>query len=191
MIGNICSESGDIIGRVEFVFEGECEGIKEGFFVELSGCIVGKDGKVYILLGDVVGCLIFGDVKNFVGCFVDDDGEIVDVNGNVFGKVECWEEFEVEKKKGFMVGMIVFKDGNVCDQGGEIVGKFVSGDVMVCVGKEVDDDGDVFNFKGQIVGYVVFIEDVFEEFKEEEIFEEKEKCEQVEKDKKFVNQFGY
>src|SRR5687768_16711626 len=87
-IGNIRSESGDIIGRAELVPEGEREGIKEGPFAELSGCTVGKDGKVYTPSGDVVGRLTSGDAKNLAGRPVDDDGEIVDANGNVLGKAE-------------------------------------------------------------------------------------------------------
>jgi len=171
--------------------EGEREGVKEGPFAELSGCTVGKDGKVYTPAGDVVGRLTSGDAKTLAGRPVDDDGEIVDANGNVLGKAERWEEPEEEKKKGPMAGMTVSKDGNVRDQGGEIVGKLVSGDAMVCAGKEVDDDGDVLNSKGQTVGHVVLIEDVPEEPKEEETPEEKEKREQAEKDKKLANQLGY
>jgi len=189
--GNIRSESGDILGKAELVPEGEREGVKEGPFAELSGCTVGKDGKVYTPAGDVVGRLTSGDAKTLAGRPVDDDGEIVDANGNVLGKAERWEEPEEEKKKGPMAGLTVSKDGNVRDQGGEIVGKLVSGDAMVCAGKEVDDDGDVLNSKGQTVGHVVLIEDVPEEPKEEETPEEKEKREQAEKDKKLANQLGY
>lgn len=174
--GNILSESGDVLGKVELVSEGEREGFKEGLFVELEGCMVVKDGIVVMFLGDIVGRLVKGEGKVLFGRVVDEDGDVLDKNGNVIGKVECWEFEEVQKFKNFMLGCKVNKEGNVVDGDGNFIGKLIFGDFQVCLGKEIDDDGDVVDQKGIVIGYCLFFEGIFE-VKDEEIFEQKEKCE--------------
>jgi hypothetical protein len=205
--GNIRSESGDIIGKAELVSEGEREGLKEGPFAELQGCTVSKDGKVVTPAGDVVGRLTSGDPKVLFGRAVDDDGEILDRNGNVIGKAERWEEPVVEKKQNPLAGRKVNREGNVNDDEGNVIGKLTSGDLLVCSGKEVDQDGDVINQKGQTVGHVTLLEDLPpepepepeepEETPEEKLkreqaeAEEAKKKEQAEKDKKLASQLAY
>ncbi|KAF4466434.1 hypothetical protein FALBO_6700 [Fusarium albosuccineum] len=204
--GNIRSESGDIIGKAELVTEGEREGIKEGPFAELQGCTVAKDGKIVTPAGDVVGRLTSGDPKILFGRGVDDDGEILDKNGNVIGKAERWEEEVVEKKKNPLAGRRVNREGNVNDEDGNIIGKLTSGDLLACSGKEIDNDGDVINEKGQTVGHVTLLEDIPQEEEEEpepeETPEEKLRREQAEaeeakqkeeaeKNKKLASQLAY
>ncbi|KAK2666827.1 Protein of unknown function DUF3659 [Fusarium oxysporum f. sp. vasinfectum] len=152
--GNIRSESGDIIGKAELVSEGERGGQKQGPFAELKNCTVAKDGKVVNAAGETVGRLISGDAKALVGRSVDDDGEILDKNGNVIGKAERWEEPEKEKKHNPLAGRRVNREGNVVDQDGNIIGKLTSGELLDCAGKEVDEDGDVFNQKGTVIGHL-------------------------------------
>ncbi|CAM1510612.1 Fc.00g009470.m01.CDS01 [Cosmosporella sp. VM-42] len=197
--GNVRSESGDIIGKAELVGEGEREGTKEGPFAELQGCTVAKDGKVVTPSGDVVGRLTSGDPKVLFGRAVDDDGEILDKNGNSIGKAERWEEPEVEKKKDFLAGRKVNREGNVLDDEGNVVGKLTSGELLVCSGKEVDDDGDVVNQKGQTIGHVTRLEDIPPEPEVEEpepepegeTDEEKQKRELAENDAKLAGQLSY
>ncbi|KAK7571275.1 hypothetical protein V3481_018493 [Fusarium oxysporum f. sp. vasinfectum] len=203
--GNIRSESGDIIGKAELVSEGERGGQKQGPFAELKNCTVAKDGKVVNAAGETVGRLISGDAKALVGRSVDDDGEILDKNGNVIGKAERWEEPEKEKKHNPLAGRRVNREGNVVDQDGNIIGKLTSGELLDCAGKEVDEDGDVFNQKGTVIGHVSLIEDIpptpepepegeteEERIKREEAeAEEKKKAEAAEKDKKLAQQLVY
>jgi hypothetical protein len=206
--GNIRSESGDIIGKAELVTEGEREGLKEGPFAELQGCTVAKDGKIVTPAGDVVGRLTSGDPKVLFGRGVDDDGEILDKNGNVIGKAERWEEPEVEKKQNPLAGRKVNREGNVNDAEGNIIGKLTSGDLLACAGKEIDQDGDVINSKGETVGHVSLLEDIppepepeveeepgeteEERLKREQAeAEEAKKQEQAEKDKKLAGQLAY
>ncbi|RMJ06893.1 hypothetical protein CDV36_013507 [Fusarium kuroshium] len=209
--GNIRSESGDIIGKAELVTEGEREGLKEGPFAELQGCTVAKDGKIVTPAGDVVGRLTSGDPKVLFGRGVDDDGEILDKNGNVIGKAERWEEPEVEKKQNPLAGRKVNREGNVNDQEGNIIGKLTSGDLLACAGKEIDQDGDVINNKGETVGHVSLLEDIPPEPEPEPEVEEEEpgeteeerlkreqaeaeeakKQEQAEKDKKLAGSLAY
>jgi hypothetical protein len=185
--GNVRSESGDIVGKAELVPEGEREGSREGPFTDLPGCTVAKDGKVVTAAGDVIGRLVKGDAKTLFGRSVDDDGDVLDRNGNVIGKAERWEE--PEKKKDPMTGRKVNKDGNVLDDDGSVIGKLVSGDVLVCAGKEIDDDGDVINSKGNTVGHVALLQDIPEP-EVGESPEEKEEREQAEKDKKLAQQLA-
>ncbi|KAM0512494.1 hypothetical protein ACHAPE_008817 [Trichoderma viride] len=177
--GNILSESGDIIGRAELVGEGEREGMKEGIFAELSGCTVAKDGTIVTPSGDVVGRLTEGDPKKLFGRQVDEDGDVVDSNGNVLGKAERWSEPEPEeRKKAPYAGRKVNREGNVLDEEGNLIAKLVSGDISACSGKEVDEDGDVVNYKGEAVGHVALLEDLPKE-SEEDI----KKREEAEKDR--------
>jgi hypothetical protein len=187
-LGNIRSESGDIIGRAEVVPEGEREGLKEGPFAELSGCTVAKNGKIVTPGGDVVGRLVSGDPKILFGRLVDEDGHICDKNGNVLGEAERWEEEEVEKKKNPLSGFRVNREGNVVDGDGNLVGKLTTGEVSICAGKEIDDDGDVVDSKGTTIGHVSLIQDIPEP---KESPEEKEKREQAETDKKLAQQMAY
>lgn len=186
--GNILSESGDILGKAELVSEGEREGSKDGPFAELSGCTVAKDGTIVTPSGDVVGRLVSGDAKVLFGRAVDEDGDILDKNGNSIGKAERWEPEQVEKKKGPMAGRRVNKEGNVVDEDGNVIGKLTSGDPSICSGKEIDDDGDVVDGKGTVVGHCSLIGDIKEE--EETSPEEKEKLEKAEQDRKLAIQMS-
>ena len=109
--GRILSESGDVLGQADLVAEGEREGMKEGPFAELSGCTVAKDGTVVTPAGDVVGRLVSGDPKVLFGRMVDEDGDILDKNGNMIGKAERWEPEKIERKKNPMSGRRVNREG--------------------------------------------------------------------------------
>ncbi|PKS12455.1 hypothetical protein jhhlp_000661 [Lomentospora prolificans] len=185
--GNVRSESGDILGKAELVPEGEREGLKEGPFAELPGCTVTKDGKIVTPGGDVVGRLTQGDPKILFGRAVDEDGDILDRNGNILGKAERWEEPEVEKAKNPLEGRKVNREGNVVDAEGNIIGKLTSGELTICSGKEIDSDGDVVDSKGNTVGHVSLLADIPPET---ETPEEKAKREQEENDKKLAKQMA-
>jgi len=186
--GNVLNEMGDVIGKAEVVPEAEREGLKEGPFAELSGCTVTKEGKVVTPGGDVVGRLISGDPKVLYGRSVDEDGDVCDKNGNVLGKAERWEEPVVEKKKNPLSGRRVNREGNVVDEDGNIIAKLTTGPLSICSGMEIDDDGDVVNSKGATVGHVSLLDDIEPEVGETP--EEKEKREQLEKDKKLAQQMS-
>ena len=186
--GNIRSEAGDIIGRAELVPEGEREGSKEGPFAELSGLTVRKDGMVVTPSDEVVGRLIEGDGKKLLGRAVDEDGDVLDKNGNRLGKAERYEVPEEEEKKNPWEGRKVNKEGNVNDESGNLIGRLMSGDVLTCAGKDIDADGDVVNSKGQTLGHVSFLEDIPPEPEEPE--EVKKAREQAEQDKQLANKLS-
>ena len=183
--GNVMSESGEVIGKAEVIAESEREGLKEGPFAELVGCTVGKDGKIVTPGGEIVGLLVDGDPKALFGRPVDEDGDILDKNGNALGKAERWEE--PEKAKNPLEGRKINREGNVIDADGNIIGKLTSGDLGICFGKEIDSDGDVIDSKGNTIGHALLLADIPPET---ETAEEKEKREQAEKDKELATKMA-
>ncbi|CAN8102113.1 unnamed protein product [Discula destructiva] len=191
--GEIVSESGDVLGHAELVSEGEREGSKEGPFAELEGLTVAKDGTVVTPAGDIVGRLVKGDPKILAGRPVDEEGDVIDKNGNVLGHAERWEpepEEVVEREKGPLEGLTVNNDGNVCDKHGNIIAKLTSGDPQVCAGKTIDEDGDVVNAKGMAVGHVNLLSEIKEPEPEGETEEEKAERLEREQDRKLAIQMS-
>jgi len=192
--GNVRSESGDIIGRAEVLPEGQRESKKDGPFAELDGCVVAKGGLVKTAAGDVVGKLTSGDEKILVGRNVDEDGDVLDRNGNSIGHAERYEEPEAEpepeREHGAMFGRKVNREGNVVSADGDVIGKLTTGEVSICAGKTVDDDGDVVDSKGNTVGHVSLLADVPPTPAPEETPDEKAKREEVEQDAKLAKQMA-
>jgi len=150
-----------------------------------------QEGKVVDSRGEVIGRLVEGDPKKLFGRTVDDDGDVLDKNGNVLGKAERWEEEEPQKDVSPMSGRKVNREGNVVDENGDVIGKLTSGDLKICTGKKIDDDGDVVDSKGTTIGHVSLLDDIpIEEPVEQETEEEKKKREQLEQDKKLANQMA-
>lgn len=190
--GNIWNEGGDIVGKAELVPESEREGQKEGIFTGFDGLTVDKNGKVVDAKGAIVGRLVDGDAKKLYGKAVDEDGDILDKNGNALGKAERWEEEEKEKPHNPLAGRKVNREGNVVDDNGDLIGKLTEGTVSNCVGMEIDDDGDLVNSKGNRIGHATLLENIPQEEPAEpaESEEEAEKRKQAEQDKKLAGQMA-
>ncbi|PVH68722.1 hypothetical protein DL98DRAFT_360390, partial [Cadophora sp. DSE1049] len=196
--GNVWDEGGNIVGKAELVPESEREGQKEGPFADFEGCIVTKDGKVQDAKGIIIGRLIEGDAKKLYGRQVDSDGDVLDRNGNTIGKAERWEEEEKEKPHNPVAGRKVNREGSVVDENGDVIAKLTEGVIAKCSGKEIDEDGDVYNLKGQVIGHVTLLDDIPPEPEPEpspepepqETEEEKKAKKQLEQDKKLANQMA-
>jgi hypothetical protein len=124
---------------------------------------------------------------------------VLDRNGNSIGKAERWEEEEKEVSKHKAAGLKVNRQGEIRDQNGDLVAKLTEeSDLNKCAGKEVDNDGDVYDGKNTVVGHVILIEDIPEPVEEEaepepepeETEEEKEARKQLEQDKKLASQMA-
>ncbi|KAI0505231.1 hypothetical protein F5B22DRAFT_661795 [Xylaria bambusicola] len=200
LIGKMCdkngfirNEAGDVIGKCELVPEAEREGMKEGPFAELEGCVVTKEGKVTSANGQVVGRLVSGDPHVLAGRPVDADGDILDKNGNVLGHAERWEEPEVEKDVSPMSGRKVNREGNVVGEDGDIIGKLTSGELSECAGKKIDDDADVIDQKGNVLGHCSLLSEIPDEPEPEpeETEEERQARLQREQDAKIAGQIAY
>jgi len=81
----------------------------------------------------------------------------------------------------------------VVDENGDIIAKLTEGVTTNCSGKEIDEDGDVYNQKGQVIGHVTLLEDIPPEPVPEEPKETPEEIEakmQFETDKKLAGQMA-
>lgn len=187
--GDVRGEGGDVVGRAELVPESEREGVKQGPFADFNGATVTKDGKVEAG-GTVIGRLVDGDAKKLFGKPVDDDGDVLDSNGNLLGKAERWEEPKKEKPKHAASGLKVNREGNVVSENGDTIAKLTDGDVSRCAGKEIDDDGDVVDGKNQRIGSVTLLADIPAPEEPKESPEEAEERKQTEQDKKLAAQMA-
>ena len=79
---------------------------------------------------------------------------------------------------------------------GDVIAKLTDGDIQKCAGKEIDEDGDVYNQKNQVIGHVTLLEDIPPEPEAEpepeptESPEEIEERKQLETDKKLAGQLA-
>jgi hypothetical protein len=92
LIGNAVDEDGDIIDKYGNV-KGHAEPYEEeeeapADLSSLAGCTVNKQGNVVDSNGSIVGRIAEGDLKNLVGKKVDGKGQIWDNSGNVVGRAE-------------------------------------------------------------------------------------------------------
>jgi hypothetical protein len=160
--GQVWSDGGDVIGRVEPIPEDEREVPLP--FSDLGDLIVRANGLVEDEYGVVVGRLIDGDPQQLQGKAVDDDGDIMDKRGNVIGRAEPYtpseepeEPEEPEEDLSELEGMTVNKFGNVVDENGAVFGRLVSGNSRKLNGKKVDGEGQIWSDDGKVLGNVTLI----------------------------------
>ncbi|KAE8370364.1 hypothetical protein BDV27DRAFT_119668 [Aspergillus caelatus] len=166
--GQIWGDDGKVIGKADRVPGAEQEK-PEGPFFGFDDAEVGKDGVV-TSGGKIIGRVIEGDAKRLQGRKVDEDGDILDKNGNTIGRAERWEPEEKQRSVNPMSGRKVTREGEVRDVDGNLIGKLTSGNLATLVGKEIDDNGFVVDNDGNKLGECTLIENLPEE--EEEVVEE-------------------
>lgn len=175
--GQIWSNDGKVIGHGRLIAGGD-NGRAEGPFSNFDNTVVSKDGVVKDAAGAIVGRVIEGDPKKLVGRHVDDDGDIVDKNGNVIGRAERWEPEEKLREISPMAGLRVNKEGEVRDRNGDVVGRLTDGNLLACVGKEINDNGYVVDQDGNKLGECTLLENIPEEEEEAQITPEQLKEEE-------------
>lgn len=159
--GQIWGDAGEVIGSAELI-PGAEQQQAEGPFYGFDNAEVGKDGAV--TAGDrIIGRLVEGDPKMLRGRKVDEDGHVLDKNGNTIGRAERWEPEEKPRNVNPMVGRKVTRDGEVRDADGNLIGKLTMGDLGSLVGKEIDDNGFVVDNDGNKLGECTLIENLQEE----------------------------
>ncbi|OJD15528.1 hypothetical protein AJ78_04224 [Emergomyces pasteurianus Ep9510] len=159
-IGRIWNDNGKAIGQCELIPEAERDTKAEGPFAGLEGLVVVNDGLVEDENGNVVGKVADGDAKQLRGRAVDEDGDIVDKYGNVKGHVEPYEPPEeevMEEDLSPLAGRTINKAGNIVDESGVAIGRLLSGDPKKLSGRKVDDKGQIWGDKGQVIGKVELI----------------------------------
>ena len=179
--GQIWDDSGNVIGQCELV-QGE-DTSPEGPFAGFEGLEIKKDGTIVTPGGDIIGHIIEGDIQKLLGHQVDEDGDIVDKNGNTIGKAERWEPEEKERRISPMSGRRVNREGEVRDEAGELIGRLTMGDLSHCVGQEIDDAANVIDVDGNKLGEVTLLENIADDYEgptEEELEEARKREEERE-----------
>ncbi|CAI7578658.1 unnamed protein product [Penicillium pancosmium] len=164
--GQIWGDNGQVVGRAELI-PGAEQHKAEGPFFGFDNAQVAKDGVV--MDGDrIIGRLVEGDAKRLLGRKVDEDGDVLDKNGNSIGKAERWEPEEKQRDVNPMAGRKVTKEGEVRDADGNLIGKLTSGNLATLVGKKIDDNGFVVDNDGNKLGECTLLEHIPEPEPEEE-----------------------
>lgn len=159
--GQIWDNAGNVVGRAELVFGEDTS--PEGPFAGFEGLQINKDGTITTQAGDIIGRVTEGDIKKLLGHGVEEDGTIIDKNGNQIGAAERWEPEEKERRVNPMSGMRVNKEGEVRDENGDLVGRLTDGNLGHCVGQEIDDNGNVVDQDGNKIGECTLLENIDEE----------------------------
>lgn len=154
----------------------------------LEGLKVNKSGKIIDSDGNVVGELVEGDAKKLSksGITCDAEGQFWDNKGHVIGRAKTVPNEDAEEEAPFagLEGLLVTKDGYVEDENGNRVGKVTEGDAKKLVGRAVDEDGDILDKKGSVVGHAERWEE------EEQVEEEPESIDLSDLEGKTVNKSG-
>ncbi|KAJ6118978.1 hypothetical protein N7471_013598 [Penicillium samsonianum] len=189
--GQIWGDNGKVVGRAGLIPGAEQEE-KEGQFYGFDKAEVGKDGVV-VDAGRIIGRLIEGDAKYLFGRKVDEDGDVVDKNGNTIGKAERWEPEEKQRDVSPMSGRKITKEGEVRDPDGNLIGKLTSGNLATLVGKTVNDNGYVVDNDDNNIGECTLLENIPEPEPEEEglTSEELEAQAKAEQDRQIAEKMIY
>ncbi|KAF2163886.1 hypothetical protein M409DRAFT_25664 [Zasmidium cellare ATCC 36951] len=149
--GQFWNDTGNVIGRVEWIPQEEREAKPEGPFAGLDDLRVIEGGKIADEDGNVVGEITEGNPKRLVGLSVDEDGDIVDKYGNVKGHAEPLPE-EEPLDYTILDGLTLNKQGFVVDENGTPFGKIVEGNPSDLAGRKTDENGYIYNDTGKVVG---------------------------------------
>lgn len=155
--GQFWDSKGKVIGKAETIAQ-EDDG-EDAPFAGLEGLIVVKDGFVEDENNNKVGTLVEGDPKKLVGRAVDEDGDVLDKRGNVVGHAERYEEPEAEPEPeeekadlSVLKGLTVNKQGNVIGSEGVPIARLVEGNPKELAGKKCDENGQIWNDSGKVIG---------------------------------------
>lgn len=123
----------------------------------LEGLKCNKQGNIVDSSGKPIGKLVEGDPKKIsrFGAELDNEGQFWDNRGNVIGKAETIQPEDDEPEAPFsgLEGLIIVKDGWVHDENENRVGQVVEGDAKKLVGRAVDEDGDIIDKRGNVIGH--------------------------------------
>ncbi len=140
-----------------------------GPFAGLEGCVVARCGTVEDKDGNTIGTLTEGNAGNadrLVGHAVDEDGNIVDKHGSIIGHAELYEEIlyeevlceevqyeeEVKADLSILKGLTINKQGKVIGPEGVPIARLVEGNAKELVGKKCDEEGQLWNDSGKVIG---------------------------------------
>ncbi|PNP77732.1 hypothetical protein FNYG_08813 [Fusarium nygamai] len=149
--GTIWDKTGKKVGKAEPLPEWE-RGEQKDFSI-LKGAVVDKEGGLTNDKGDTIGKVTEGEIRQLVGLKSDENGKIWR-DGKVVGQAEPLAEWDrVQKKdRSILKGAKVNKVGKLVDANGTVVGKVVEGELKELIGKRADENGDIWNDSGEVIG---------------------------------------
>jgi hypothetical protein len=135
----------------------------------LEGLSCNKRG--YIIdqtTGKPVGELTEGDPKKIakLGATLDEKGQFWDNRGNVIGQAKALPIEDDDGEEGpfsGLEGLVVNEDGFVEDENSTRVGRLIEGDAKKLSGRGVDEDGEILDRKGNVLGRAERLEEEPEE----------------------------
>ena len=176
--GQFFDKKGKVIGRAVTLPIEEHE--EESPFAGLEGLVVVDDGWVEDENQNKVGIITEGDPKKLIGRAVDEDGDVIDTRGNVVGHAERYDEPEAEEEAkpdlSILKGLAVNKQGNVIGPDGVPIARLVEGNAKELAGKKCDEEGQLWNDSGKVIGRCELIPDNEREAKPEGPFAGLEGC---------------
>jgi hypothetical protein len=156
--GDILDKNGNVLGKAERSEEEEPVLELEPEAVDLSileGMKVNKAGNVVDDNGKLFGRVVNGDVSKLIGKKVGAEGKIYSESGKVIGSAELIPVDDREQSSGApfedFPDAIVDKNGTVTFEG-QVVGRLIEGDAKKLAGKKVDQDGEVVDRIGNVLG---------------------------------------
>ncbi|EGY16116.1 LEA domain-containing protein [Verticillium dahliae VdLs.17] len=154
--GAILNDEGSEIGRVELKSE-----IAEDLQKQAEALAGLKDAKVNkagnLVKNDaVIGRIVEGTIKNLIGRKADAQGRIWNDSGEQIGRAEPLadkerEEFKEPSPFEDFPDAVVQSNGDVTFEG-EKIGVLVEGDPKKLKGKHIDEDGEVQDRQGNVIG---------------------------------------
>ncbi|KAJ6035327.1 hypothetical protein N7460_009502 [Penicillium canescens] len=153
--GDIMDKVGNVIGRAEPYTPSEVSEEPEEDLSELEGMTVNKFGNVVDENGAVFGRLVSGNPKKLNGKKVDGEGQVWGDDGKILGNVELIPAAEREQPEGVfygLEGLTATMDGYVITPGREVVGRLIDGEPTRLVGRAVDEDGEIVDKVGNVIG---------------------------------------
>lgn len=169
--GEILDEDGDLIGRVELIGAGVAD-VSEAppgqgvlSLKDLADLPLAEDGTIKDQSDRVVAKLVEGDLEDLIGWTVNENGEILDEDGDLVGRVELLSSNEVGEKLDRLgespPGPSILKDkpineeGKILDEDGNLLGEIKEDqDLEALAGRVPNEQGQILGDEGQILGEV-------------------------------------
>jgi hypothetical protein len=154
--GDVLDKNGNILGKAERYQEEEI--VPEEVSIDLSlldGKKVNKAGNVVDDNGKLFGRVVTGVLAKLVGKKCDAEGKIWGETGKIIGTAELIpaedrDEASISEFEDFP-GATCDNHGNIIYEG-QIVGKLIEGDARKLVGKKIDQDGEIIDRLGNVLG---------------------------------------
>ena len=155
----------------------------------LNGLQCGADGNILNDDGEVVGQLTDGDAEDLAGMTFNEDGEILDEDGDVVGRAQIHPDYLASVKQqlqgqadgvqdaipeelrgltnlSILNGLQCTADGNIYNADGELVGLLTEGNPEELEGYTFNENGEILDEDGDVVGRAQLHPDYLEGAKE-------------------------